>query len=288
VILETDGTITLLIGTQTNGQGHGTAYAQVIAGKLGISIDQVKMIQGDTDRVKTGGGTGGSRSVPLGAASVDLASRALIEKIKIIAADKLEASVGDIEVADGVARVAGTDRSITLQEVALAAPDEAARSAAGAFKQPEATYPNGTHVCELEVDPETGVVTIDRYTIVDDFGVTVNPLLLAGQVHGGVAQGIGQALTERTVFDESGQLVTASFMDYGMPRADDIPSFSFSTRNVPSTTNMLGIKGAGEAGTIGACGAVMNALIDALKPAGVTHLDMPATPEVVWRAANGV
>ncbi len=288
VILETDGTITLLIGTQTNGQGHGTAYAQVIAGKLGISIDQVKMIQGDTDRVKTGGGTGGSRSVPLGAASVDLASRALIEKIKIIAADKLEASVGDIEVADGLARVAGTDRSITLQEVALAAPDEAARSAAGAFKQPEATYPNGTHVCELEVDPETGVVTIDRYTIVDDFGVTVNPLLLAGQVHGGVAQGIGQALTERTVFDESGQLVTASFMDYGMPRADDIPSFSFSTRNVPSTTNMLGIKGAGEAGTIGACGAVMNALIDALKPAGVTHLDMPATPEVVWKAANGM
>ncbi len=288
VILETDGTITLLIGTQTNGQGHGTAYAQVIAGKLGISIDQVKMIQGDTDRVKTGGGTGGSRSVPLGAASVDLASRALIEKIKIIAADKLEASVGDIEVADGLARVAGTDRSITLQEVALAAPDEAARSAAGAFKQPEATYPNGTHVCELEVDPETGVVTIDRYTIVDDFGVTVNPILLAGQVHGGVAQGIGQALTERTVFDESGQLVTASFMDYGMPRADDIPSFSFSTRNVPSTTNMLGIKGAGEAGTIGACGAVMNALIDALKPAGITHLDMPATPEVVWKAANGM
>lgn len=288
VILEADGTITLLIGTQTNGQGHGTAYAQVIAGKLGIPIDRVKMIQGDTDRVKTGGGTGGSRSVPLGAASVDLASKALIEKIKIIAADKLEASVGDIEVDGGFATVAGTDRSISLADVAAAAPDEAARSASGAFKQPEATYPNGTHVCELEVDPETGVVSIESYTIVDDFGVTVNPLLLAGQVHGGIVQGIGQALTERTVYDENGQLVTASFMDYGMPRADDVPSFSFSTRNVPSTTNMLGIKGAGEAGTIGACAAVMNALVDALKPAGVKHLDMPATPEVVWRAANGL
>jgi carbon-monoxide dehydrogenase large subunit len=285
VVLNTDGTLTLYIGTQTNGQGHATAYGQIIAAYLGVDIDKVKTVQGDTDLVKNGGGTGGSRSIPLGAASVDIASKVLVEKIRQLAADKLEASPGDLELADGAVRVVGTDKSIQLADVAKAAPDEEARKGYGNFVQDECTYPNGTHVCEVEVDPETGKVDVIAYTVMDDFGVTVNPILLAGQVHGGIAQGLGQALTENTVFDGSGQLLTATFMDYGMPRADDVPSISFNTRNIPSTTNMLGIKGAGEAGTIGATPAVANAVNDALYRAyGIKHLDMPMTPLRVWEA----
>lgn len=285
VVLDPDGGVTLYIGTQTNGQGHATAYGQVIAGYLGLDLAKVRTVQGDTDLVKNGGGTGGSRSIPLGVASVDLASKVLVEKIKALAADKLEASAGDLELVDGSVRVVGTDRSITLAEIAAAAPDEEARKGYGNFVQDECTYPNGTHVCEVEIDPETGKTDVVAYWIVDDFGVTVNPLLLAGQVHGGVAQGLGQALTENVVYDGTGQLLTASFMDYGMPRADDLPSISFQTRNVPSTTNMLGIKGAGEAGTIGATPAVANAVNDALWRAyGIRHLDMPLTPLKVWEA----
>jgi carbon-monoxide dehydrogenase large subunit len=291
VVLGTDGTLTLYIGTQTNGQGHATAYGQVIAGFLGVDVDKVKTVQGDTDLVATGGGTGGSRSIPLGVASVDIASRILVEKIKAIAADKLEASPADLELGDGAVRVVGTDKAISLAEVAQAAPDEEARKGYGKFVQDECTYPNGTHVCEVEIDPETGKVDVLAYTIMDDFGVTVNPLLLAGQVHGGVVQGLGQAITEMTVYDGTGQLLTASFMDYGMPRADDVPEIAFNTRNIPSTTNMLGIKGAGEAGTIGATPAVANAVNDALWRAyKVRHLDMPLTPLRVWeaiRAAGG-
>ncbi|MEJ1161658.1 xanthine dehydrogenase family protein molybdopterin-binding subunit [Prosthecomicrobium sp. N25] len=291
VVLGTDGTVTLYIGTQTNGQGHATAYGQVIAGYLGIPLDKVKTVQGDTDQVATGGGTGGSRSIPLGVASVDIASKVLVEKIKTLAADKLETSAGDLELVDGAVRVVGTDRSVTLAEVAQSAPDEDARKGYGKFVQDECTYPNGTHVCEVEIDPETGKVDVLGYTVMDDFGVTVNPILLAGQVHGGVAQGLGQALTENTVYDGTGQLLTASFMDYGMPRADDVPSIAFNTRNIPSTTNMLGIKGAGEAGTIGATPAVANAVNDALWRAyKIRHLDMPLTPLRVWeaiRAAGG-
>lgn len=283
--LNPDGTVTLLIGTQTNGQGHATAYGQIVAALLGIEVEKVVTVQGDTDRVRTGGGTGGSRSIPLGAASVDLAAKMLVEKIKLLAADHLEAAAGDLELTGGAVRVVGTDRALSLAGVAALAPDKAARSGHGEFHQPECTYPNGTHVAEVEIDPETGAVALVAYTAVDDFGVTVNPILLAGQVHGGIAQGAGQALMEEAVYDGEGQVLTGSFMDYAMPRAATLPFLDVSTANVPSTTNRLGIKGAGEAGTIGATPAVANAVVDALDRArGIRHLDMPFTPERVWRA----
>lgn len=285
LILDETGVITLLIGTQTGGQGHATAYGQVVADIMGVNLDQYECVQGDTDRVLQGGGTGGSRSIPIGLPSVEVASKTLSRQVKEIAADKLEVSAGDLELIDGTVRVVGTDRSMTLSEVAHAADDKDKLKAGGEVKQNEATYPNGTHICEVEVDPETGVTTIERYTIVDDFGVTVNPLMLAGQVHGGAAQGIGQALLESTVYDETGQLLSASFMDYQMPRAADIPSFDFETRNVPSPTNALGIKGAGEAGSIGSSPCVMNAIANALyEGCGVKHIDMPATPARIWDA----
>ena len=273
VELNGDGTVTLKIGTQTNGQGHATAYAQFIAEKLNIGIDRIKMLQGDTDDLPSGGGTGGSRSIPLGGVSASRAGEALAEKIRKIAADELEASAADIELEDGSARIVGTDRTMTFSDIAKAAKQPDNLKGFGEFVQEEATYPNGTHVCEVEIDPETGLTKIVRYTIVDDFGVTVNPILLAGQMHGGVVQGIGQALVEDTVYGEDGQLLTASFMDYAMPRADDVPFFSFETRNVPSTTNAMGIKGAGEAGTIGAGPAVLNAVTDALyREYGIGHI----------------
>ena len=230
-------------------------------------------------------GPAGSRSIPLGLPSVDIASRALAEQVKELASERLEASVSDLELADGVVRVAGTDQTVSLAELAQTAEDADTLRADGVFHQDEATYPNGTHVCELEIDPETGTIEILNYTIVDDFGVVVNPLLLKGQVHGGVVQGMGQALMENIVYDEDGQLISASFMDYAMPRAADMPFMSFDTRNVPSTNNAMGIKGAGEAGTIGATPAVMNAVCDALyRACGITHIDMPATPQRVWEA----
>ena len=283
--LNGDGTVTLSIGTQTNGQGHATAYAQFVAEKLNIDIDKIIVHQGDTDQLKEGGGTGGSRSIPLGGVSAARAGEDLAEKIKRIAADELEASAADIELVDGTARIVGTDRSMGFAAIAKAAKKPDDLEGFGEFVQDECTYPNGTHICEVEIDPETGATEIVSYTIVDDFGVTVNPILLAGQVHGGVVQGIGQALTEDTVYGEDGQLLTASFMDYAMPRADDLPFFHFETRNVPSTTNALGIKGAGEAGTIGAAPAALNAVTDALYRAyGIGHIDMPATPARIWNA----
>jgi carbon-monoxide dehydrogenase large subunit len=287
VVLNRDGTATLFIGTQTNGQGHATAYGQLIAAYLGLDLDKIETVQGDTDRVAKGDGTGGSRSIPLGLASVDIASKVLVKQLKDLAADRLEASAEDIELVGGAARVVGTDKAVPLSDIAATAPVEMLR-AHGNFQQDECTYPNGTHVCEVEVDPETGVTRVVRHTVVDDFGVTVNPVLLAGQVHGGVVQSIGQALLERTVFDDSGQLLTATFLDYCMPRADDVPFFHFETRNVPSTTNLLGIKGAGEAGTVGATPAVVNAVVDALDHgAGIRDLDMPLTPARVWAAIHG-
>ncbi|TIW38704.1 MAG: xanthine dehydrogenase family protein molybdopterin-binding subunit, partial [Mesorhizobium sp.] len=226
-----------------------------------------------------------SRSIPLGGVSASRAGEDLANKIKRIAADELEASAGDIELFNGVARIVGTDRMIDFSAIAKAAKNPDDLKGFGEFAQDECTYPNGTHICEVEIDPDTGMTEIVRYTIVDDFGVTVNPILLAGQVHGGVVQGIGQALTENTVYDDDGQLLTASFMDYAMPRADDFPFFHFETRNVPSTTNALGIKGAGEAGTIGATPAALNAVTDALYRAyGIRHIDMPATPARIWAA----
>ncbi|WP_224408189.1 xanthine dehydrogenase family protein molybdopterin-binding subunit [Afifella sp. IM 167] len=287
--LEEDGSVSLFIGTQSNGQGHKTAYAQFVAGPLGVDYEHVHVRQGDTDELEKGGGTGGSRSIPLGVPSVERASTKLAGQLKELAANELEAAAADIELAEGTARIVGTDRAISLAELAAKAGDKEKLQAVGEFEQAEATYPNGTHVCELEIDPQTGSAHVLRYTIVDDFGVTVNPILLEGQVHGGVVQSIGQVLLENTVYDEDGQLLTATFNDYAMPRAWDTCSFAFETRNVPSTHNALGIKGAGEAGTIGATPAVMNAVIDALyRGYGIRHLDMPATPLRVWEAIQAV
>ncbi len=283
--LDKDGGVTLLIGSQSTGQGHGTAYAQIVAQQLGLSPEMVRMVQGDTDRVKTGGGTGGSSSIPCGGNSLDGAVKKLAEQIKKLAADALEAAAGDMEIDAGRVRVAGTDRVVSFEELAVRArPEQLA--AADTWTPGEATYPNGTHAIEVEVDPATGAVDIVNYVVVDDFGMTLNPLMLAGQVHGGAVQGIGQALMEDTVYDRSsGQLVAATLMDYALPRATDAPEFTFETLNVPCTTNPLGVKGAGEAGAIGSCPALINAVIDALwRGYRVSHIDMPATPERVWSA----
>jgi aerobic carbon-monoxide dehydrogenase large subunit len=289
VTLEKNGDFTVLIGTQSNGQGHETAYAQAVSQHLDVPLERVKVVQGDTDQIATGFGTGASRSIPIGAVSVAGASRALAASLKELAADKLEAAVADLEIDDGKVRIAGTDRAISYAEIAaLPAATAAKLTAVEPYAPSNATYPNGTHACEVEIDPETGEAAIVRYTVVDDFGFTLNPLLLAGQVHGGIAQGAGQALMERATFDEHGQLLTASLLDYSLPRADNLPSFDFETRNVPSTTNPMGLKGAGEAGSIGSTPAVMNAIADALWRAyGVEHIDMPATPLAVYRAIKG-
>ncbi len=286
VTLGKDGVLTVAIGTQSTGQGHETAYAQVVSEQFDVPLERIKVIQGDTAAVPSGNGTGGSRSIPVGAVMVNRASAKLAASLKELAADKLEAAVADLEIADGQIRIAGTDRALDLAEVA-ALPGASADKLKGVeeFVPPSATYPNGTHAAEVEIDTDTGVVSLVRYTVVDDFGYTLNPLLLAGQVHGGIAQGAGQALTEKAVFDENGQLVTASFMDYGMPRADDFPDFDFTTRNIPSNTNPMGLKGAGEAGSIGSTPAVMNAIADALwRSHKVKHIDMPATPFTVFQA----
>jgi carbon-monoxide dehydrogenase large subunit len=244
------------------------------------------MIQGDTDRIASGVGTGGSSSISCGGASLEGAARKLAYNLKALAAEAFEASVDDLEITNGAVRIVGTDRSISFAAIAQRPGAENRLIATDAFTPPQATYPNGTHVAEVEIDPATGATQIVNYVVVDDFGATLNPLLLAGQIHGGSAQGIGQALLERTVYDpDSGQLVTASLMDYAVPRADDVPPFTFETRNVRCLHNPLGVKGAGEAGAIGSTPAVMNAIIDALwRASQITHLDMPATPERVWRA----
>jgi aerobic carbon-monoxide dehydrogenase large subunit len=284
VALRKDGIVELRIGTQSNGQGHVTAYAQFVSDHLNLDLSQIEVRQGDTDELSEGGGTGGSRSIPLGGVSTAKASEILKAKIRKIASDELEAGVEDIEVENGFARIVGTDRQISFADIAKAAKDPEDLIAIGDVKQPEGTYPNGTHVCEVEIDPETGETKIVNYNVVDDFGVVVNPLLLAGQIHGGLAQGIGQALYEGVNYAPDGQLLTATFMDYNVPRADQMPDFKFGTRNVPSTSNALGIKGAGEAATIGSTPAVMNAVIDALYRAhGIRHIDMPATPLNVWQ-----
>src|SRR6478736_4987144 len=285
--LDRDGAVTLLIGSQSTGQGHATSYAQLIAERLDLPPERVRVIQGDTDRIKSGAGTGGSSSIPVGGVSVDRATRKLADQIKEIAADALEASASDLEIVDGTVRVAGTDRVVPFADLAARpgiAPDKL--SAAEEFSVEPPTYPNGTHIAEVEIDPDTGKTSIVRYVVVDDFGATLNPLLLAGQVHGGAVQGIGQALMEDTVYDSAtGQLLSASFMDYAMPRAEHAPDFVFETRNVPCRTNPLGVKGAGEAGAIGSCPAVMNAIVDALwRSHRIRHVDMPATPQRIWQA----
>ena len=289
--LERDGTVTLFVGTQSNGQGHATAYAQLVSERLGLTPEQIAVRQGDTRELPSGGGTGGSRSLLMGGGAVVAATDQAIERMKEIAGRVLEASPQDIAFEEGVLSIVGTDRSVTLAELAGAIeetelPGELAAGVdvAQEYSGVPLTYPNGCHVCEVDVDGDTGEVAIVSYTVVDDMGTLVNPMLVAGQIQGGTVQGIGQALAENTVYDpDSGQLLTASYQDYTMPRAADVPSFDISfVQDIPCATNPFGIKGAGEAGAIGAPPAVINAIVDALAPLGVTHIDMPATPQRIW------
>jgi carbon-monoxide dehydrogenase large subunit len=286
VALDPNGDVTILIGTQSSGQGHQTAYAQLIADRLGLPPERVHVVQGDTEKVATGLGTGGSASIPSGGVSVERAARRLGDNLKEIAADALETGAADLEISGGTIRVAGTDRAISFADIARRAGDSSKLNASETFTSADGTYPNGTHLVEVEIDPATGKIAIVNYVIVDDFGVTLNPLLLAGQVHGGTMQGIGQALMEQALYDpKDGQLVTGTFMDYALPRAADGAPISFETHNVPCKTNPLGVKGAGEAGAIGSCPAVVNAIIDGLwREYKIDHIDMPATPERVWMA----
>jgi carbon-monoxide dehydrogenase large subunit len=287
VALDPNGDITILIGTQSSGQGHQTAYAQLVSEQFGLPPERIHIVQGDTDRIATGLGTGGSASIPSGGVSVERATRKLGAALREIAAEALETSAGDLEIADGMIRIAGTDRAIAFADLAKrTGVDPTKLNASEKFSSADGTYPNGTHLVEVEIDPGTGHIQIVNYVIVDDFGVTLNPLLLAGQVHGGTMQGIGQALMERAVYDpQDGQLVTGTFMDYALPRAADGAKIAFETHNVPCATNPMGVKGAGEAGAIGSCPAIVNAIIDALyREYKIDHIDMPATPERVWMA----
>jgi aerobic carbon-monoxide dehydrogenase large subunit len=287
VRLDPDGDVTILIGTQSSGQGHQTAYAQIVAEQFGLPPERVHIHQGDTDEIPIGLGTGGSASIPTGGVCVERATRELGDKLKELAAETLETSAGDLEINSGVVRIAGTDRSVSFADLAKRAGGDAAKLKGSAtFTSADGTYPNGTHLAEVEIDAATGITKIVNYVIVDDFGVTLNPLLLAGQVHGGVMQGIGQALMEQVVYSPGdGQLVTGTYMDYALPRAADGPSFHFETHNIPCKTNPMGVKGAGEAGAIGSCPAVVNAIIEGLwREYKIDHIDMPATAERVWIA----
>jgi carbon-monoxide dehydrogenase large subunit len=286
--------VELVMGNQEYGTGIVTSYKQVVSERLGIDADRIDVVYGDSDRSPRGL-TGGSRSLPVGGSALHEASLKIIDKGKQIAANLLEASAADIEFGDGAFRIVGTDRHVDLFAVAEAAKDPAKLPPGMApgldttqVQNPTAaTYPNGCHIAEVEIDPDSGATTILRYTVVDDFGAVINPMLLEGQVHGGVVQGIGQALLEETVYDDdSGQLLSGTFMDYAMPRADNLPNFSFTTRNVPCTANPLGLKGSGEAGAVGSPPAVINAIVDALHHKGVRHVDMPATPKRVWEALH--
>jgi carbon-monoxide dehydrogenase large subunit len=286
-----DGTVTVLTGAMSTGQGIETAMAQLVAQRLGVPIERIRYGQGDTDQLPAGRGSGGSSALCVGGTAVSLAIDKVLEKGRALAADLLEAAAIDIAFADGRFTVSGTDRSVALVEVARLAAEraasdpEAALAAGEEWQPPSVTFPNGCHICEVEVDPETGAVEIVRYSAVEDVGRVLNPMLVAGQMHGGVMQGIGQVLGERILHDpETGQMLTASFMDYFMPRADDLLRIDVATREVPTAVNPLGAKGVGEAGTVGALSAAMNAICDALAPLGVRHLDMPATPERVWAA----
>ena len=280
-----DGYVNLYVGTQSNGQGHETVFAQILTERTGIPFDKIRFIQGDSDLIAKGGGTGGSRSVTMQGNSINVTSDEMIEKFRPLAEEELEAAAADIVFEDGTFSVAGTDKSSDLMQLS-----EIARTKGKSellVTELENTvearsFPNGAHIAEVEVDPETGVTKCVKYTVVDDFGVLMNPMLAEGQVHGGVAQGIGQAITEYMFYDQDGQLLTGSFMDYGMPRADDIPNMPFHAELVPSTANEIGMKGCGEAGTVGALAAVTNAALDAVWDLGVRQVDMPMTPMAMW------
>ena len=280
-----DGMVDVLVGTQSNGQGHETVYAQFLTERAGIPFEKVRFVQGDSDRIARGGGTGGSRSVTMQGNSINKAADEAIAKFRALAEEELEAAGVDVVWEDGAYRVAGTDRAVTLLELADVARAKGMTellTTKTVYKLPGRSYPNGAHLAEVEIDPDTGVTRVVKYTVVDDFGFLVNPMLAEGQVHGGVAQGIGQAITEQVVYSPEGQLLSGSFMDYAMPRADDVPLIAFETELVPSTANEIGMKGCGEAGTVGALAAVTNAALDALWDAGVRHVDMPLTPVRVW------
>ncbi len=284
VALMPGGSVRVQSGTQASGQGHETAYAQIVARRLGIAPGRVVVEQGDSRALPRGGGTGGSSSLPIAAATIDRAAETMLEAARDLAADRLEAAAADLEFAAGRFTVVGTDRSVHIFDLAPPGTDPAARICGGEadFDGENTTFPNGAYVCEVEVDPETGAVAIVAFTGVDDIGMVLNPLIAAGQIQGGIAQGIGQALLERVVFDrETGQLLSGAFTDYALPRADDLPLFRLISDGVPTANNPLGMKGAGEVGTIGAPGAVINAVADAI---GRDDVDMPATPERVWRA----
>ena len=288
---EADGTVTIITGTLDYGQGHASPFAQVLHEKLGVPFERIRLLQGDSDELIAGGGTGGSKSMMASGAAIVEASEQVVERGKQIASIVLEAAVADIEFDAGNFTIVGTDRSVSIMELA-----ERLR---GGLKMPygipptldvkhvfdsaPSAFPNGCHIAEIEIDPETGTVEIQRYTMVNDFGTIINPLLVEGQLHGGVVQGIGQALMERTVYDAEGQLLTGSYMDYAVPRAPDVPNFTFVSHPVPAKTNVLGVKGCGEAGCAGSLPAVMNAVVDALSFYGVRHIDMPATPLSIWQ-----
>ena len=297
--LAEDGTLVLRSGSMSVGQGLETTMTQLVADRFGLAPEQVHWEGGDTDLLPSGKGNGGSGALCIGGSAVTLATDKVIDKARRIAAELLEAAVVDVELADGRFTIAGTDRSVTLADVARAAHDpahvppgeEAGLLESGEFTPTAVTFPNGTHICEVEIDRETGATDIVRYSAVEELGRVLNPMIVAGQIHGGVVQGVGQALGEVIMHDpDSGQMLTASFMDYQMPRASEYPDFRLATRQVPTAVNPLGAKGVGEAGTVGALGAAMNAINDALAPLGIRHFDMPATPGRVWaaiRAAEG-
>ncbi|HTW33527.1 MAG TPA: xanthine dehydrogenase family protein molybdopterin-binding subunit [Rhizomicrobium sp.] len=286
-----NGGVEVFVGTQSNGQGHETAFAQLVAERLGVPFESITVKQGDTEWVN-GGGTGGSRSLNMSGGAINIASDEVIRKGKTAAGQVLQAGAAEVgfEIVEGIGRfrVAETERSLTVGELAVTLRREKlpgfedGLDSDGLYQGTASTFPNGCHVCEVEIDPETGVVDVASYKVLDDFGRVINPMLVAGQVHGGVVQGIGQALLENCVYDPAtGQLLTASFSDYAMPRADDLPDIEFAYEEIPCVTNPLGAKGCGEAGTVGALPSVMSAVCDAI---GIVHIDMPATPERVWRA----
>jgi carbon-monoxide dehydrogenase large subunit len=290
---DANGDLTLLLGTHNHGQGHETAFRQIVVSLLGLHPERIRVASGDTDLIAHGRGTFGSRSAMVGGAAVVRASEKIIARGRQIAAQIFETDEADIDFAAGTFRVTGTDRAIRIEEVArrshvpASLPDQAEYGlAASAIVTPdEASFPNACHICEVEIDPETGEVDVVAYVVADDVGNVINPLLVQGQIHGGVAQGLGQVCGEEIVYDKSnGQMITASFMDYRMPRAEDVPPITIISNPSPTANNPLGVKGVGEAGTVGALPAIMNAILDALTPLGVQHLDMPATPSRIWTA----
>ncbi|HUT48089.1 MAG TPA: xanthine dehydrogenase family protein molybdopterin-binding subunit [Alphaproteobacteria bacterium] len=290
------GSVTVLVGTHSHGQGHETVFRQLISERLGLDFEQIRYVQGDTDLVPHGHGTFGSRSAALGGSAINIAADRIIEKGREIAAHGLEASVADIEFAGRSFKIAGTDRAMPIEEVArraflpqLLPPGmEPGLRAFASFNPAAPTFPNSAHISEVEIDPETGALQVVGYWVVDDVGTVLNPLLLKGQIHGGIAQGLGQVIGEQVLWDpDTGQLLTGSFMDYQMPRAGDMPPIEADTNAVPTAMNPLGVKGAGEAGCVGALPCLMSAVLDALALLGITRFDMPATPERVWRAIHG-